>query len=462
MGSKISPSAIQQINKRILAHYENNGYPFAAVFYSNLKIEGDKVSGILQVEKGPLITMDTVSISGDCKLSKRYLQSYLSISPGDPYDERIVRRVPDRIKELPMVTEIRPFSVGFSNDKSVAFLYLKDKKASQADGVIGVQPPAKTDADAKTRVTADLRIRLLSAFGRGELLDFNWRQPSPLTQDLKARFSYPFLFDSPFGVDAGIAIYKKDTTYLDVELDGGLQFLLDGGNFLKVFFKNKKSSLISTARYKNTTVLPPFADISKSLYGVGLRKFSLDYRLNPRKGYSVELSASAGNRKIEINTDLPKALYDSLDLQSLQFSSELNGNIYLPIASRLVAAVGCRSGWIFGGDLFENELTRLGGMATLRGFDEESIKASSFVIGRFEMRYILERNSNFYLFLDQGWLERGSGQSYFRDTPYGFGAGISFDSKMGIFSINYGLGSEQDNPIVFRSAKVHFGVVNFF
>ncbi|MFM2190177.1 MAG: hypothetical protein RL491_563 [Bacteroidota bacterium] len=462
-GKPVSPDKIKGINRRLLTYFENNGYPFAMIRYRDVSFEGSKVSATLSVVKEDLILMDSIVVAGDCKLSKTYLSNYLSISPGDIYDERLIRRIADRLKELPMVTEIRPFTIAFSQDKCRLTLYLKDKKSSQVDGIIGVQPPsANSSGDSKTRVTADVRIRLLSSFGRGELFDFNWKQPSPLTQNLKAKFSYPFLFNTPFGADAGIAIFKQDTTYVDVELEGGAQFILDGGNYLKVFVKDKSSNLVSTDRYKNASILPPFADIRKTLYGAALRKFELDYRLNPRKGYAAELSMSAGNRIIEVNSALPEALYDSVELKSLQINGEIISSFFIPIASRLVLAWQVKGGWTAGEGLFENELYRIGGISTIRGFDEESIRAESYAIATTEIRFLLDRNSNLKAFFDQGWYERGDGQNYVRDIPFGFGAGISFDSKLGIFSIDYALGSEQGNPILFKSAKVHFGVVNYF
>jgi outer membrane protein assembly factor BamA len=462
-GRVIRLSETKSLNKRVLDYFENNGYPFASIRYGDVQFDGSKVSATIIVDKGDLITIDSITVAGDCKLSVRYLANYLSLAPGDIYDERLIRRIQDRINELPMVTEVRPFAVAFSEDKCRILLFLKDRKASQADGIIGVQPPSANSGEgSKTRVTADLRIRLLSAFGRGELLDFNWKQPSPLTQDLKTRVSYPFLFDTPFGLDAGLAIYKKDTTYVDVDWDLGVQFLLEGGDYFKAFVKDKRSSLVSTDKFVGATTLPPFADIRKTLYGGSFKKNRLDYRLNPRKGYALEVSASAGNRTVDINPKLPEALYDSLELKTLQFTAEWNSGLFVPAARRLVFFLGLRSGLLGSTQLFENELYRLGGISTIRGFDEESIKASTYVIGKFELRYLLDRNSNMYLFFDQAWYERKSESGFLSDTPFGFGAGISFDSKLGIFSINYALGSERGNPILFKSAKLHFGVVNYF
>jgi len=48
------------------------------------------------------------------------------------------------------------------------------------------------------------------------------------------------------------------------------------------------------------------------------------------------------------------------------------------------------------------------------------------------------------------------------DNPFGFGAGMSFETKAGIFSIMYALGKQFDNPIDMKSAKIHFGIISTF
>ena len=75
---------------------------------------------------------------------------------------------------------------------------------------------------------------------------------------------------------------------------------------------------------------------------------------------------------------------------------------------------------------------------------------------------ILEQNSYLYVFGDGAWYENNNVSQYVKDTPYGFGAGISFETKAGIFSISYALGKQFNNPIQLRSGKIHFGIVNYF
>jgi hemolysin activation/secretion protein len=127
-----------------------------------------------------------------------------------------------------------------------------------------------------------------------------------------------------------------------------------------------------------------------------------------------------------------------------------------------VIDLGNKSAWIYSPDIFTNELFRIGGLKSLRGFDEESIYASSYSMGKVEWRYLVGENSFLFLFMNGAYYDNRSNKQYIHDTPYGFGTGINFDTKIGIMSLSYALGKQFDNPIYFRSAKVHFGIVNYF
>jgi hemolysin activation/secretion protein len=197
---------------------------------------------------------------------------------------------------------------------------------------------------------------------------------------------------------------------------------------------------------------------------MSLRLEELDYRLNPRKGFSITGTAGAGNKTIKKNDKLNPVVYNNLKLKSVQYSTELEADLFIPIKNRSTVKLGTRSAYLHNENLFQNELFRIGGLKTLRGFDEESIFASSYYIFSLEYRYLLEENSYLFLFGEGAYTENLSitytGDRY--DTPYGFGAGISFETKAGIFSINYALGSQYNNPIDIRAGKVHFGIVNYF
>ena len=452
---------VRKVQEKILAYCENNGYPFASVKLDSILIVGNTLSASLNLKKNLLVRIDSVVNRGSAKISSVYLQSYFGMRSGDLYSESIIRKLNKRIKELPFVKERIPFRVLFPGEKAKVELFLEKKRASQFDGIVGLLPDNKT---GKVLFTGDVRLKLHNSFNRGELLDLNWRRLQAGTQDLKTRLIFPFLLKTPFGIDANFKLYKKDSTYLEVNPNIGIQYHFSGENYFKVFVNRKQMTLINTKGLEHITVLPPYADITSTIYGMSVKLEDLDYRLNPRKGYSLMGTVGAGNKVIRKNNKLDPVIYTNLKLNSVQYSTELEAEIFVPVRNRSTLKIGNRSAYLHNESLFQNELFRIGGLKTIRGFDEESILASAYNIFTLEYRYLLEENSYLFFFGDGAYCENQSisytGDRY--DTPYGFGAGISFETKAGIFSINYALGSQFGNPIDIRAGKVHFGIVNYF
>ncbi|PCJ23912.1 MAG: hypothetical protein COA97_10770 [Flavobacteriales bacterium] len=450
---------LQNFFKKVILFYENHGYPFASIKLDSIYIEGNKLSAQLYLKKNRLYKIDSVLIKGSATISDQYIKNYIKIKEGDIYNEESIRKISTRIKELPFVTEEKKWKVVFTKDKSKVILYLKKKQASRFDGILGLLPDEET---GKLRLTGDVKLNLINSFHSGEKIEFNWRAIQENTQDLKFNVMYPFLMNTPFGLDYNFKLYKRDTTFIDVGHKIGVRYILKGNNYFKIFFHNKSSNLLSQSGFANLTVLPSYADVSSQLYGIEMHNAKLDYLLNPRKGHNITFSGSLGNKTIKKNLQIDEKLYENLDLKSTLYNAELNASYYIPISKRSIIKFASKNSYTFNENLFENELLRIGGLLTLRGFDEESIFASFYTIETIEFRYILEQNSYMYLFFDGAYYENDGIKEFIADRPYSFGAGMSFETKAGIFSISYALGKQFDNPIQFRSAKIHFGFVNFF
>ena len=453
-------SDIETINKKILENCENNGYPFAEVKLDSIQLNSNGVRATMVLTKNNLNKIDSVILKGNPSIAPIYINNYIGIFPGDIYNESKLKKISARLKELAFLKEVRPSQVAFSEKGNKLYLFLENKKASQFDGVIGFLPD-ETNV-GKLNLTGEVHLKLQNSFRRGEILELNWKQVPPRSQDLKFHVLYPFLFNSPFGIDGNISIFKRDSIFVDVIKNLGIQYSLGGNNLIKAFVNDKESNLQSTKGYKNITVLPPFADVTTVSYGTSFHYEKLDYRLNPQKGIALDLLASAGNRSIRKNSDINPIVYDNLNLTSTTYQLELNADYYQSLGSRHVLDIGTKSAEIYNTELFTNEMYRIGGLKSLRGFDEESIYASTFVIGKIEYRYQVEQNSFLFAFYNQAWYARKTKNTFATDKPFGFGAGINFETRIGIMSVSYALGKQFDNPIYFRNGKVHFGIVNYF
>ena len=123
---------------------------------------------------------------------------------------------------------------------------------------------------------------------------------------------------------------------------------------------------------------------------------------------------------------------------------------------------GVNGGAVFNPNLLKNELLRIGGSRLLRGFDEQSIYTDAYNVATLEYRYMIMRNSYFFVFIDAAYIHRKFNNTVFQDFPFGFGTGITFETKIGIFGLTYALGQQKYKIVDFRNSKLHFGYVATF
>lgn len=150
-------------------------------------------------------------------------------------------------------------------------------------------------------------------------------------------------------------------------------------------------------------------------------------------------------------------------LRSTQYQLEGSTALYIRLIGNNVLKLGVQGASVFGNStIFKNELFRIGGLKTLRGFDEESIYTSTYVIPTLEYRFLFAQNSNILLFAEGAWYENNSNGQYLNDTPVSVGAGVNFETKAGILSLNYALGNQMGNGFDLRNGKIHFGLTALF
>ncbi|MFT7589183.1 MAG: outer membrane protein assembly factor BamA, partial [Limisphaerales bacterium] len=453
---------------------ENHGYPFAEIKLDSVQILDDQISASLNLSKHRFIRIDSIRVLGDVALSRSYLRAYLDLQEGQAYNEAAISAISNRIRELPFLRELKPPEILFNGDVASIGLFLEEVNASAFDFLIGVLP--NSEITGKLTITGEGSLELRNAFGAGEGLALDFRQLQLGTKEFEVRVDYPYLPLLPFGAQFDFELYLRDSSYLDRRTDFGLTYLFGGNDIIKGYVENKRTVILSydTAEILQSRSLPANLDVLTNRYGLEYRIERLDYRFNPRKGYALTFGGSGGTRKILTNESVLSlndptepdfefsSLYDSLDLKTASFTLDLGIDLFQPIGRQSVIHFGISGGWIYGGQLFTNELYRLGGARSLRGFDEESIFASLYQISTLEYRFLIGQNSLFYLFGDLAYLEEKSNEKNRVDWPFGFGAGMNFETGAGIFGLSYALGRQQGNPIEFRAAKIHFGYVNRF
>ena len=378
----VNPAQLDQLCSGLLRLAENEGFPFARLFFDSLEIDSQQVSVFLRLERGPEIRYAGVRLAGDASLSERFLRNYLQLNTGQLYRQKHIDQISRRLAALPYLTESEAARIYFINDKAEIYLYTQKQRANNFDGMLGVFPNSTNN---KLLLTGDVNLQLWSVFKQGEQLGFNFRSLQPGTQDLKIKLSWPFLFQTPLGVDADFSLFKRDSTFLEIQSKLGLQYLLNGADWFRAFVESRRYNLLTSLRQ------PGFANVGGNLFGLEYQRFRLDRALNPRRGYRYLIGAGAGEREVA-------AFEGTAAIRLSQYQLKAEGEAYWPWKTRWIAVFELNSRFLVTDQLYQNELYRLGGFKTLKGFDEMSVNASQYVFLNVEQRFLLDSGSWLYVF----------------------------------------------------------------
>lgn len=475
-GKPIDFIKIQNWEEQILNYLENNGHPFGRVYLDSLKIEDEKVSAKLKVEKGPLYKIDSIRVYGEAKVSNVFLQRYLDIKNGSIYNKSKLQQISKKMLELTYVEEERPSNLSRLATGSVLNLYLKPKRSSQFNVLLGFLPNTDQLSSKKLLVTGEANIHLRNALGNGEAIGLDWQQLQAKSPRLNIIFQQPYLFNSPVGLDFSFDMYRKDSTYLNVNLQLGAQYVLSSFKTGKLFIQRFQTILNNpdTATIILYHQLPDVADVSSTNLGVEYQFNNTNYHLNPRRGNELEFTATAGTKMIKKNSQVLElqdpnnptfkfeSLYDTMKLKTYQFRIRATAAKYFPVGKQGTFKTALNAGVFQSGNVFRNELFQIGGYKLLRGFDEESQYLSQFVIGTVEYHYLIGLNSYFYVLADGGWGKNNSFTNNLNYTYFGTGLGLAFQTKAGIFNLAWAVGKRNDTELNLRQSKIHFGFVNYF
>ena len=469
-------SGLHTWQQKILDHLEDNGHPFGKVYLDSIAIDGGRISGTLAIDEGPFYKIDSISVHGNARINNDFLQRYLDISNGSPYSRKKLEAISRKLALLPYVQEERPSDLALLATGSVLNLYLKDRKNSQVNALIGFLPNSdQLSGDKKLLLTVDANILLRNALGSGETIGLVWQQLQQRSPRLNLLFEQPYIFRSPLGLNFSLDMYKRDSAFLNINMNLGTVYRVSETQSASLFLQRRQSivSALDTVTIVQSKTLPREADVSSLNLGVGYSFNNTDYRFNPRKGNELTFTSSAGTKKIRKNNGILElkdpldpgfefeSLYDTVKLKAYQFRLTGSAAHYFPLGVQSTLKVGLNGGMYQSANYFRNELFQIGGFKLLRGFDEESQFVSQYAVGTIEYRIRLQQNSFAFVFADGG-----GGRHILEATRYhqyfGTGVGLSFETKAGIINLAWAVGRRDDTEINLRQSKLHLGFASFF
>jgi len=436
-----------------------------------LELQEEKILGKISIQSGPQIVIDSIQMNGDVQIREAYIENYLEIFKGQFYDHSKVRQIKAKMDRLTFLTQEKDPDLSFFGNYSTINLYLKKKNSSRFDLLFGVIPTDELE-NQQLFLSLDFTAEMLNRLGYGEYIFIDYERLRPEQQRFEVKFNYPYVLDLPFAIDADFSIFRLGLNFQTLRSNLGVQYLINSTDYLKLGWDYESSKLveIDQDRLLATRMLPQQLDVDQTGLSLELHVDRLDYRFNPRQGFSIDLKAVGGQREIKRNAailalstdDFDFAeLYDEMELKSPRFELGTEVSFFQPLAMRAAIGVHLKGGWRYTSNgLFQNEKFQIGGNKLLRGFDEASIFTSYYALSTLEYRLLLSNNSYFsFPFIDFGYIENVDGDNEF---VAGIGGGLGFETKVGLFNFSIAAGRNSNSGFDFAKPKAHFGFVSLF
>ena len=363
--------------EKIVQYLENHGYPFASVTLAT-EWENDTTPLYrMHIDRNRYTKIDSIVLKGNLKLHQSYLWPYLGLRRKAPYSEKTVQEVAKKLEAIPFATVIQPAGVSFEEDKTLLYVFLDKRQINRFDGYIGFQPV--NEQTGKLAVTGELSLALQNIFHIGERLSLEWRSSEKHSQYLNLDAAFPFLFRTRFGIDGHFRLDKQDTTYLTLNYHIGIPYHFRHDSYIRPYIDFTQSQLLNTSKTDSPTDTSCMSH-RNILYGLSLQVRQIDNPYQPRLGFELYADAAAGRRTL-----LPDRNTDESDFQNLNLvktSYRMMGGItgYIPIYKQLVLMLRTQAGSMLGGPHYRNEMFKIGGEGQIRGFTENELFSSTYLL----------------------------------------------------------------------------------
>jgi len=417
---------LESVQKNILNYYADNGFLFASVILDSLVLANESLVANININEGSFCEFVEFSFRGNKVTKANTILKISQMKKADHFTPEILEKAADNLRKK---TYIKSCDIIPLNSKQLLF-DIEEDRMSLISGIIGFDNSQKKNQ----RFNGFLNIEFLNLYGTDRSLAVTWQRTSSSHSSIALGYHESGLERFPISADISLMREEVDSTYIKTEFQTEIYYYdLTSkygfyGEMEDIYPGSRRPKIIENTTFRK---LGAFWNYS-----------NLDFYNNPAKGSDYSIKYYTIFSKIG-NNDISKQ------------AVELKWHNYHKLGNRVVLAALFNVNVIEKKKLTEFESFDLGGNKNLRGFIENQFSGYQVSWTNLEVRYLLNRNSRFYIFTDHGFvnsLENKFGKLF------GFGVGFKIETRLGMLGIDYAfsyLKNELRNPL---DGIIHFGL----
>jgi hypothetical protein len=432
---KLPIKALESFLTKISETFERKGSSFSRIKLKNFSIRDNTLITEIDFKASQERKIDKIIFKGYDKFPKSFAKNYFNSNKETPFNKRKLNEISKLSQNLSFVSEIKAPETLFTTDSTFVYVYLKKNKRSSFDGLINFS----SQENGALQFNGYLDLKLRNVLNTGESFNLLWNNFGKERQEFSVSTKSPYIFNTKVSPELNFSIYKQDSTFLNTTFNSKLQYQVRSNASLFLSFTLENSE--SLANIASTNI----ETFTSSFLGFGYEYIIPQNDVFRNNFFFLNINPSFGKRKSGDNAFNQIKLTSNL---SYLWSLNKKSSIYLRN----------KTGLLNSEVYLENELFRIGGNSSIRGFNEQSIFVKDYIVQNIEYRYLIANDSYLYSITDLALAATTNNI----EKLIGIGVGYLFNTNNSQINISTAIGTNSKSPINIKNAQLFVNWINFF
>ena len=230
-----SKRALEKLNQL----QTKNGNTFGKLKLTNLTTQDTIVIATLKTSASSKRTIDSIAIKGYQKFPASFIKYYAGIKKGAVFDSQQVVKKNNALNSLGFANSIKPPQALFEKEKTTLYLYLEKQNFNTFDGIIGF---ATNEQTQNITFNGYIDLVLNNNLNYGEQFVLKYKADGADQESLTLKTQLPYLFRTPFGIQAQLNIFRRDSTFSSASQNVKASYQISPSSSAHIGFKSKTSN----------------------------------------------------------------------------------------------------------------------------------------------------------------------------------------------------------------------------
>ena len=435
---KIKTREFSDLTNQLLEQIDRKGNSFSEITYVNPLLKNDTLFLEMKISNSSSRKIDKVITRGYEDFPKKFISKYFLINKNTIFSKQKLNQVSALSNKLDFIKEKKAPEVLFKKDSTHLYLFLDKIGTSSFDGLVNF---SSKENGKGLLLNGNLDLKLNNTFNTGEKFEIIWNKVSDEKTDFKINSYVPYILNSKFSTTLEFYLYRQDSTFINTNFELKTDYLINQKSHASILYSSEKSNYLLNISNNDLA--------SYSNYFIGL-------------GYELKKSSTSNLYKykngLNLNLTIGKRKTDTESINQLKFHFSAFANVQ--INNRGYLNIKNESGLLTSKNYLLNELFRIGGANSIRGYNEQSIFTNGYSYSNIEFRYSLDTSSYLYSITDLGVYKENTTNKI--KKLLGIGAGYQFRINNNLVNLGYVISTNSSTNAKLNSSRLVVRWTSFF